>query len=420
MITYEDFLKQTEKKQIKFLDFSVGSVYTPKNPSEYIDIARKSPSLKELLISDAGSKEYYQGLVEFVQNCQNDLSISSDFIGSCDTKDFITGEKIIEDVISQINPDWSVKQKLAFLHYKMGELISYVPDFDNRVLNLGSRVGNNARNAWTSLIDGKSICTGVTYIERTILSRLGIETEVLRGKTHAYMLTKTDEGNIITDATWDLSKSLYKAIPDHFGVTYEELIRRENGLSNSHKLDIPPENVIEITEKELRELYRSIGIVGDDLKFPLPLFQKIEELNSKKFASKEEKLNAFFSMFTQYFSKEATHLQETRSILEFALLDLGFSSESIKSKYVYSSDDINYETPQLVFHISSDNLQNSVRILNLEEMQFDKISLKDFDIKYQVHYMDKQEPFWKSLLEKQSVENEKLEPPKQNQHSEIE
>ena len=37
--------------------------------------------------------------------------------------------KIIEDVISQINPDWSVKQKLAFLHYKMGELISYVPDF---------------------------------------------------------------------------------------------------------------------------------------------------------------------------------------------------------------------------------------------------------------------------------------------------
>ena len=142
------------------------------------------------------------------------------------------------------------------MHYKIGELISYAPDFNFNGMFVNSENSTDTRNIWKSLVNGKSVCNGITSIVRNILSRVGISTKELSSDTHSFLLVETEDGNIIIDPTWDLKNTLYGARPMYFGKTYEQLREQEQGLSNAHKLKYPPENVIEIPEEELREIFR--------------------------------------------------------------------------------------------------------------------------------------------------------------------
>ena len=410
MITYEEFLRINNIQSLRSIFFGQEKMMFEDatiegDPKQYIDIAMKAKDLRYLRVGEFQEIGYYESLTEFIRHCSEEVKISNGIIGVANKLEYLNGEENINQILAEINPEWSTKQKLAYTHYKMGQIVSYVPDFNFCGRYVNSPMANNSRNIWKSIVDGKSVCNGIVDIQRNILSRLGIKTIELSSGTHSFLLTETEDGNIITDPTWDLSNTLYQARPQYFGVTYEELRRREKGLSNAHKLDNPPENIIEISEQELREIYYSLGLTNEDRTFLFPILDEVQKINGKEYPDLEVKIDDFFNMFSEKFSKEASHLSETRTLLETAISELGIERNQIRTKFVYSKDDEDSENPFLIFHINSDGLKEKIRILEMEEMKFKGVDLKEFDQKYKLHDLDTTEPFWKKIMEENIIHN---------------
>jgi len=392
MITYEEFLKEKnikdfsslqirtceEEKEISYLDVSIVG-----NLKDYIEVIRNAERLRSVYISEIGDINYYGACRELMKNANNNVRVMSNVIGKASKKEFFEAEKIIDEVVREINLEWTVKQKLAYVHYKMGELVSYYPDFN--FVGLYKENAEDTRSIWKSIVKGRSVCNGVVMITRNILSRVGVKTQELSSGYHSFLLTQTDEGNIITDPTWDLSKTLFQARPIYFGKTYKQLREIDGPFGESHKLEEEPENVIEITEEELRDVYHSIGLTDDERKFKMPILEKLNSINGQQFQSVKDKVDAFFNMFTKDFQKEASHLSETRSMLESCLCELGIDIDKVKTRFVYSKDDEDYKKPILALHINVDGCEEIVKMLDLESMQFIEIELEELYKQYRQH-----------------------------------
>lgn len=361
-------------------------------------------------VKEDESQEFYQELGECIKDFKGKVSIANGIIGNATKEEFLQGEKIIQEVVEGIDSNWSEKQKVAFVHYKIGKLISYVPDFNFSGKFVNSPISSNSRNIWKSVVDGKSVCNGIISITRNILSRTGVHTKELSSGTHSFLLAETEEGNIITDPTWDLKNSLYGARPMYFGKTYEQLREQEEGLSNAHKLETPPENVIEISEQELREIYYSLGYTKEDRTFIFPISDKVTEINSNRYENSEEKLNALFTMFTREFPKEAMHLSETRTILESCLYELGIEPKDLITKFIYDKKDKECENPYLSLLINSvQEGKPMIYYLESDIMQFRNISVNELEDKYKTHNLDTVEPFWKKYLSKEERKSDELQ-----------
>lgn len=355
---------------------------------------------------------FYQNLAEYIKSCDTEVVVANKIIGNASKEEFLQAEEIIQEIVKEINPDWTKKQKAAYVHYEIGKRISYVPDFNFRGSDVGSKIPKNAKNIWKSIVEGQSVCDGITAIERNILSRVGVSTRAMSSKTHKFLLVETEEGNIISDATWDLKNSLYGSRPMYFGKTYGQLREIEKGRSNAHKLENPPENVIEIPDEELREIFHSLGYTGEDRKFLFPMYYKIQEIKDKEYDSREEMIDGFLAMFTQEFPKEATHLSETRDMLEVAMYGLGIKLNELTTKFVYRKSDEECEKPLLSLFVKNEQGRNQIKLLDIDEMQFKGIDVIDFDKEYKPHDLDTVQPFWKQYLphmERTYIENEKEE-----------
>ncbi len=356
------------------------------------------------------SQEFYQQLVEYVKNCNNKISIANGIVGNASKEDFLQGEEIIEKVVKEIQPNWTKKQIAAYVHYKIGELISYVPDFNFNGMFVNSANSSDARNIWKSLANGKSVCNGIISIARNILSRVGVTTRELSSGTHSFLLVETEDGNIITDPTWDLKNTLYGARPMYFGKTYEQLRQQEEGLSNAHKLEYPPENVIEIPEEELREIYYTLGYAKEDRTFTFPILDRVSEINGNRYENTKEKIGAFLTMFTKEFPKEATHLSETRTILESCLYELGIEPKDLYTKFIYKKEDNGCDNPYLSLLINDEQQRRQeVYCLDLDIMQFRNMDVIELDSEYKIHDLDTASPFWKKYLSKEVRETDEFQ-----------
>lgn len=381
-------------------------------PTEYVKIAQECENLEGILVDGLESQEYYNEMIKFVNKCPEHIAIRN-VHGKYDSyqaskKEFLVGEKIINDVISEINPEWDTIQKAAYVHYIMGELVTYYPEATKNGgdgINQGIQKDQDCRSIWRSLVTGKSVCSGITYIQRCILARLDIKTRELESDTHSFMLVETEKGNLITDATHDLMNTLFKFKPNFFGVSYEELRNRELGKSNAHKLKNEPEDVITISNNELKEIYESIGLTNEKKEFFGPVQRRlIGDLKQQKFENAEEKLKYMFDFFTTEFPKETLHLSETQRLMEIYMVHLlNFPENQIHTKFVYAKDDVNCEKPELIFYLLNDELKEKVFMLNQKNVMFENMNLKEFDTKYTVHKKDiemGQPPFWKDIIKK--------------------
>lgn len=395
-----------EMELISFLD-KEHYIYTTLSgdPKDYVDIAPQFINLKNILLEGAETLEYYKSISKFLKNSNDDVSISNGPVGEATKEEFYRSEEIINSIIDEINPEWSAKQKAACVHYKMGEIISYMPDctFNNKV---GNQKAKDSRNIWKSVDSGISVCNGIAQINRNILSRVGVKTQELSSGTHEFIMIETVEGNIITDPTWDLSNTLFEGRPMYFGKTYEQLRQIDGPLSKAHRLENPPENIAEISVEELREIYKSIGIAKEDGSFKFPILDKVNQINNQQFESENEKVQAFLQMFTQNFSKQATHLTETRTMLERCMPALGIDEKNFTTKFVYVKDDKTSEKPYLCIHINGEEMNRTIAVLNTEKMRFENLNIQDFDELYRQHEEDTREPFWKKYLQREEVTRE--------------
>lgn len=410
-MTKEEFINEYNNKfnEITMLQFfdEKNLLYTSisDSPINYVEFADKFTNLKTISLDKVQSSDCYNSIKEFIKKCNDDIKIVNGLVGTATKEEFLRSEEKINGIIDNINPEWNVKQKTAYVHYMLGKIVSYSPDFCFSGKYVGSKAAKDARNIWKSIDAGTSVCNGITNIERNILSRMGIKTKELSSGTHSFLLVETEDGNIITDATWDLANTLFEARPMYYGKTYEQIVEMDGPLSHAHRLEETPEDIIEIPEKEMREIYHSIGITTEDRNFKLPILEKVDEINRQGLNTEREKIDVFFKMFTSDFSKEATHLSETRTILEKCFITLGIDGKSIMTKFVYAKEDKECEKPCLCIHFSNENMQNNIVVLNNEKDKFENIDLENFDNLYKPHDEDTREPFWKKYLEKEEKQN---------------
>ena len=350
--------------------------------------------------------DFYSEIYNFVKNYDGNIFIKNSVMGQASKDNFLKAEEILNDIVRQVDESWTDKQKIAFIHYQMGKLVSYVPDF-NFQGNI-SQVAQDSRNIWQSIINGQSVCNGVVSIERNLLARIGISSKELCSESHSFVLAETEEGNIILDPTWDLKNSLYEARPMYFGKTYEQIREIESDLSNAHKLDNPPINVIEIQDSELREIFYSLGYTNEDRSFKFPIYEMVKKINMDTDKALDDKLQLFFEQFVQQFPLEMTHLTETREILEGCMYELGIEPQNITTKFVYTKSDAECINPYLC--LFTNGVAQPIQILNTEEILFKGMNLNELDKNYKIHNRDTAEAFWKKYLQKDNtftVESEK-------------
>ena len=336
-------------------------------------------------------------------------------MGEATKEEFLIGEEKIDKIINQIDTKWSEKEKLAFVNYKIGELLSYSPNF-NFSQKAQSQEIEDTRNIWKSIVNGRSVCNGISEATVYILSKIGIEAKVLASKTHNFVMAELEEGNIILDPTWDLIYTLYEGKPAHFGKTYEQLRKEDGPLRDSHKLENVPENVIEIEDSELRQIHRNIGIAKEDGSFKCPVLKDLGIIN-KSFNTDKEKIENFLEMFANKYNDQAKHLSETRSMLEICMQQFGFETninkdksnkdKIVTTKFVYKNNDSKCDKPYLILHFSSSELKDNIKILNLEEKKVENLEIKEFEKQYMLHNQDTSRPFWKEYIKDEIQNREK-------------
>ena len=124
----------------------------------------------------------------------------------------------------------------------------------------------------------------------------------------------------------------------------------------------------------------------------------------------KERLNAFFEMFTKEFSKEATHLSETRTILESCLYELGIEPRDLHTKFIYKKEDNDCNNPYLSLLINDEQQREQlVYCLDLDIMQFRSMAVTELDNKYKIHDLDTANPFWKKYLSKDVRETDEFQ-----------
>lgn len=104
--------------------------------STYEELLEQKASPEEIrekrfiTLSGTQNEEYYENFAEFLKMCNDDIKITNTTFGSATKAEYLSAESTIKKILDEINPEWSTKQKLAHVHYKVGELVSYVPDFN--------------------------------------------------------------------------------------------------------------------------------------------------------------------------------------------------------------------------------------------------------------------------------------------------
>lgn len=257
--------------------------------------------LDDLLYINPLEKEFkLDDIVALSKYCTN-MKVSDSMDSYQSTIDeYIEGENWANSVIKQLNPEWTDIQKMAFIDNQIGKRISYSPDHDTEVANT-----DDERSSFKIMATGYGVCNGVAKVEKYILDKVGIKSEIIGTDNHAFLCIKnidipTEEGTIkgdtLLDPTWNLSNQKYNARPGHFCLSYEEMREadiEDDGTDNcahkSKELEKISDKLISLDDANLRKVYKSIGLLRDDNKFPVTeLMDNIDNIDKSSNGIKEQ------------------------------------------------------------------------------------------------------------------------------------
>lgn len=319
-------------------------------------------------------------------------------LGNSTAEDYINAEKWIESVLKGINEDWTEIQKIAFIDNAIGKKISYSPDFDTEVSN-----DEEARALWKIINSGYGICNGIAQVEKYILSRVGVEAEIISGKKHAFLKLKNIEfinadgeiksGNTILDPTWNLTAHRYGAKPENFCRSYEAIrkndIRDDGSDSGCHKNDNQlADATLELDEPSLRQVFRSIGIADKEGNFPIKeLIDKAKAIDDEILPSSES-IQRQFLLLKEYYPEFATCHNETANILQGVLLNqenLKFNRCVVNRVYERNDTD---KKPVLYVYIDLPEEGKKFYFVDKEASEFIELSTQEFESRFECYDMD--------------------------------
>lgn len=443
---YKVIMKLDENKQLEFIskmeraDLTLGekrlallvlgentkeAIDTSNFPQEYITALQMECNLdgewhEKIKVDFANDLEIYRGLDELVYvdpeqlpteynkkllelgDICPDMNIrdSSGMIYSM--TEYKSAETWIESVLQEVDPDWTDIQKVAFIDNAIGKKINYTPDYDTEVFD-----SNNVCALWRIIHSEHGICEGIAMVEKYILDRVGVKSEVVCSKSHSFLRLKgialpTDSGSQVVgdtllDPTWNLWSHRYETMPLNFCKSYDELrekdIRKDGVDTEAHKNDEELSDInLSLTEDCLKQTFSSIGIADKDGTFPgLKIWQNIKDIGNMELAE-DEIIRRQLQLIEECYPEFATCQNETMNFLERIMSDqkdkIGFNKCVIQR--VYKRDD-KERRPVLYMYMDFAGNGKKFYFANKENTCFDELSQEEFESKFECYDMDLKE-----------------------------
>ena len=270
-----------EYKKVLDLDYDYGSFWGPQlifNLNRDVEEYRGLDKFLKINPKNFSKKERGK-LFELAKVCPK-IQIVSDILGifcGQNIESYVNAEKWIDSIIDTIDPNMSDVQKIYIIDEAIGKKISYSPVWGKE--NEDTVV---VRQLWNVINSGYGVCNGIAEVEKYMLNKIGIESEMIYTKRHAFLKIKNlnvdgkNVGNSILDPTWNLSENRVGDRPEWFLVSNDMAqISDSNGHhKNDERLQDANYHLDKNTmEKELK----GIGRVDKDGKFPFE--KKLEALD---------------------------------------------------------------------------------------------------------------------------------------------
>lgn len=363
-----------------------------RNPEDYRNFDNLITSKPEEF-SDEQRKKF----IEICKVCP-DLTVKSMYTIATG-KEYLAAENWITSVINKIDPQYTDLQKIAVIDNAIGKKISFSPDERTEVFNT-----SNCRNIWRIITSGYGVCNGISTTEKYIFDRIGIESEIVDSKAHAFLKIKNIEmplengeivkGNTLLDSTWNLGRNKFGAMPSCFCLSYEDMRKKDiDQKGNDHKSHKNDEDLqdatLSLSEQNLRNLFASIGVADKNGKFPIGNFVEKSKLIDKIYAKRQdENISKQLSLFSKLYPNFAECQKETIEMLTL----ISFNNENMDFNKcfisrVYNKSD-NEKKPVLYVYIESSDSKKRFYYADAEEKKFIESHPKEFTKKFECYEVD--------------------------------
>ncbi len=347
------------------------------------------------------------------------IKISDDLeIGTSTVEEYRYTENWIQELLQNVKEDWTDLQKIAYIDHAIGQKISYAPTFKTEVFD-----EKGTRALWKIIASGYGVCNGIAQVEKYILDNLGIETEMIFGKGHAFLKVKNTswitangepkKGNAILDPTWNLAAHKYGYVPECFCRSYEEIrkldIDIEEKDTESHKNDKKlSDATIDLDERTLRQIFASIGLTNEKGQFPIKtLMDKAKRLDTYTTLTETRKLEIQLRAVEAYYPDFASTINETTNILkEISLNQKNQNYQRCIVKRVYERKDPE-KRPVLYVYVELPSDGKKFYYADQTQKKFIELPQKEFEEKFACYQMDLEKEGgipWKQKAEKTKEE----------------
>ena len=390
-----EYISAIEMKISETINYQYGKIIINLN-----DNLEKYSGLDELIAVNCMeiSDNDIPKLMELCSICPNISIYDNIGLAPSTTQEYKNGEAWIGKVMSGINPDWTNIQKIAYIDNAIGKKISYSPDFDTEVFD-----AEEARALWKIIDSGYGVCNGISQVEKYILDRVGIESELVSSGRHAFLKLKNitlpaEDGKLLTgdtilDPTWNLTNHRFGAKPENFCRSYTEIrkhdIKDDGTDSESHKNDEKLESAtLDLDEKSLRKIFTSIGVADINGDFPIKhLIDKAKSIDDYNLPEGES-IKRQFEALSEYYPEFTTCQNSTLAVLQGIILN----QENLKfnkcvASRVYARDDKN-KKPVLYVYTDLPKEGKKFYFADKETNCFLELPQKDFEARFECYEMD--------------------------------
>ncbi len=175
-------------------------------------------------------------------------------------EEFFEGEKIFDEILKGIDPQWSELQKYKYLYNKNSQMLSY--DLNALSYTSYGRLHEKySRNIFTAMAKNWGICASFAASYDYLCYRAGLESQVLSEENHDYVVIEhTKLGNILTDSTSDATRVKFGMKSRSFGVSKKQFIEDGHHLEETEASDYEFHS---LCDEEIRQLDCAVGYLQE-------------------------------------------------------------------------------------------------------------------------------------------------------------
>ncbi len=348
------------------------------------------------------TEEERKKLIKLCNICPNMevISILNSTAGFLSTgKEYVEAEQWISSVLDSLKPEYSQAQKLAIIDNAIGRRVSYSPDFETEVYD-----SKDSRALWKIVSTGYGVCNGIANLEKYMLERVGIESEMASSGSHVFLIIKDIElplasgekvrGDTIVDPTWNLAEQRFGGKPSCFCINYEQARKKdidgEGKDRKSHKNDEQLSDItLSLDDKSLRALFTSVGLADREGKFPIKeLVAESNSIDVNYANNPNENIRRQLALLKK-FCPEFTRCQNSSiSVLKDILLNgenLPFNKCAVNRVYNRADKD---RRPVIYVYIDSNELGRKFYFADKENGEFIEMPEENFKNQFECYDMD--------------------------------